>query len=161
MELRIVEGGIGKGGRNRGHQKAREVPKYAPLTEHPPDWLAREGKAEWRRLIAEFTRIPNLVQRPDRATLIGWCQEWAKYVEASKDINARGTVLLVESGEALDGRILYLKPTKNPNCIVARDSLAQLIALSSRYGLTPGDRARLNIGKGEPDAHDPLDDILD
>lgn len=159
-ELRVVEGGIGKGGRDRGHQKARTVPKYAPLTEHPPDWLPREAKAEWRRLTAEFRRIPDLVQRPDRATFIAWCQEWSKYVDASRDINEHGAVLLVEAGESVDGRILY-KTSKNPNCIVARDSLAQIIALASRFGLTPGDRARLNIGKEGAVEHDPLDDLLD
>ena len=159
-ELRAIEGGVGKGGRDLSHRKPKSTPKYAPLTDHPPVWLPAEAKAEWRRLQREFDRVPGLIQRPDRAGLIAWCQEWARYVEASKDINEQGTVLLIKSGESLDGRVLYLKPVKNPNCIIARDSLAQLISLSSRFGLTPGDRARLNIGKGQEDAKSPISALL-
>ncbi len=148
-ELRAIEGGAGKGGRDLSHRPKKSAPKYAPLTDHPPEWLPREAKAEWRRLIAEFDRIPGLVQRPDRATFIAWCQEWDRYVQASRDVNERGAVLLVEAGESLDGRKFYVQPKKNPNVQIARDCLEKLIALSSRYGLTPGDRVRLNIGKGQ------------
>jgi P27 family predicted phage terminase small subunit len=160
-EMRIIEGGVGKGGRDRSHRPAKQPPKYAPLTDHPPDWLPREAKAEWRRLMAEFSRIPDLVQRPDRATLTAWCQEWARYVKASKDVNERGTALLVEEGQSTDGQTIYVKPAKNPNVQVARDSLSQMIALSSRYGLTPGDRARLNLNeKGAAADESPLAKLL-
>lgn len=161
-EMRVIEGGVGKGGRDRSHRPAKESPKYAPLTEHPPEWLPREAKAEWRRLMGEFSRIPNLVQRPDRAALIAWCQEWARYVAAARDVNERGTVILAEEGESKDGRVLYVKPIKNPHVQIARDSLTQLIALASRFGLTPGDRARLNIDQKAGNADEsPLERILD
>lgn len=148
-ELRAIEGGAGKGGRDLSHRPSKRTPKYAPLTEHPPDWLPREAKAEWRRLMAEFDRIPGLVQRPDRAAFIAWCQEWARYVEASRDVNERGAVILTVPDELRDdGRPVYIREGKNPNVQIARDCLTHIIALSSRFGLTPGDRARLNIGKG-------------
>ena len=149
--IRVLEGGIGKGGRDSGHKRKRVVPQFAPLTDHPPDWLPREAKAEWRRLMAEFGRIPNHVQRPDRATLIGWCQEWARYVAASRDVNERGAVILVVEMEAKDGRIVYVRENRNPNVQIARDCLQQLIAISARYGLTPGDRARFDIKGEDPD----------
>lgn len=144
-ELRAIEGGAGKGGRDLSHRPPKRTPKYAPLTNHAPDWIPPEGRAEWRRLMAEFERIPGLVQRPDRALLTAWCLEWAHYVEASKDISEKGTVI---------------RGRKNPSVQIARDSLEKLISISSRFGLTPGDRARLNIGKGEGGDESPISALL-
>jgi P27 family predicted phage terminase small subunit len=154
-ELRAIEGGAGKGGRDLSHRPRKNSPKYAPLTEHPPDFLGREGKAEWRRLMAELKRIPGLTQRPDRAMLSAWCEEWERYRWACEDVKKNGHVLLIEDGETRDGRTLYIRPVKNPAVQISRDSLEKLISLSTRFGLTPGDRARLNIEK-EKGEEDPI-----
>ena len=95
--------------------------------------------------MAEFERIPGLVQRPDRAMLTAWCLEWANYVEASKDVIDKGTLI---------------RGKRNPSAQIARDCLEKLISISSRFGLTPGDRARLNIGKGDEGGESSIGRLL-
>lgn len=139
--LRAVEDGVGKGGRSKAHRPAKTEPKYSPLTEHPPEWLAKEAKAEWRRLISEFNRYPGLVQRPDREAMIALCSEWSEYLTAIKE---RTTA----TGRAKDSARRH-----------ARDTLKNLHVMWSRFGLTPGDRARFDLGKQEG-ADDPILSLL-
>ncbi len=68
-EMRVIEGGAGKGGRDLSHRPPKNVPKFAPLADEAPDWMPREGRAEWRRLVKEFARLmggPLKVDAPDR-----------------------------------------------------------------------------------------------
>lgn len=131
--LRAVEDGVGKGGRSRGHRPLKSEPKYSPLSDEPPGWLPKEGRAEWRRLMREFSRYPGLVQRPDREAMIALCSEWAEYVRAIKD---RDTA----KGRALDSARRQ-----------ARDTLKNLQVMWARFGLTPGDRARFDLKDREGD----------
>ncbi len=150
--MRIVEGGIGKGGRDRAHRPSKTVPVFPPLSEHPPDWLPREAKAEWRRLLASWKYIPEFVERPDRAAMIAMCLEWDKYVTAARDIIARGHLV---PGYPSKGPLTI----RNPSCIVANDALNKLHVMWQRFGMTPGDRARFNLDKGMGE-DDPLLKLL-
>ena len=151
--LKLVEGNRSKIPKAERERKAASEPNYAPLTEEPPAWLPREAKAEWRRLARELIRIPGLLQRPDRMAMIALCTEWDKYVTATKDVQTRGVqVLGMSRGE--EGMV------KNPSTQVAREALQSLLALWSRFGLTPADRARIQaptVG-GQ---HGAFEDLLD
>jgi P27 family predicted phage terminase small subunit len=144
-ELKVLEG-------NLGNRRIPKPPKYAPLTEHPPEFLPKEGKAEWRRLIAEFKRV-DLVQRPDRSALIALCSTWAMYMEAIKDVQERG---LIVEGRSRGAKVM----NRNPSAQVARDALAQLLPLWARFGMTPGDRSRFDLGKGDDKETDPMLELL-
>ena len=122
VELKILEG-------NPGKRRLPRIPKFAPLANEAPDWLDREAKAEWRRLHAEFSKV-DLAKRPDRAAMIALCSEWAKYVHATKLMNSSS------SAQRIGGK---------PSHQVARESLASLIQLWARFGMTPADRARLDM----------------
>ena len=139
--MRSIEGGAGKGGRDRSHRPAKTEPKFAPLTEHPPEWMHKEAKAEWRRLSAEFKRYPGLVQKPDREAMIALCSEWSEYLTAIKE---RTTT----TGKAQE------KARRH-----ARDTLKNLHVMWARFGLTPGDRARFNMEKQGGD-DDPILHLL-
>ena len=139
--IRAIEGGVGKGGEDRSHRPVKTEPKYSPLSDEPPVWMSREAKAEWRRLMREFSRYPGLVQRPDREAMIALCSEWSEYLTAIKE---RGTA----KGRALDSARRH-----------ARDTLKNLHVMWARFGLTPGDRARFDLGKQEG-ADDPILSLL-
>jgi P27 family predicted phage terminase small subunit len=126
VALKILEG-------NPGKRRLPKQPKYAPLAEEAPDWLAREAKAEWRRLAKEFARV-DLAKRPDRGAMIALCSEWAKYVQATRAMSEK------TGSQRIGGK---------PAHQVARESLASLLQLWARFGMTPADRARLDMPEVE------------
>lgn len=137
VALKVLEG-------NPGKRRLPRQPKYAPLTEYPPDWLDREAKAEWRRLAQEFERV-DLTKRPDRGAMVALCTEWSKYVQATKLMNDS------KATQRIGG-----KPTHQ----VARESLASLLQLWARFGMTPADRARLDMPEKGTDEDDPFIKLL-
>ena len=148
VELKVIEG-------NPGKRQLPRSPKYAPLTEHPPDWLSTEARAEWRRLMREFDRVA-LAKRPDRASMIALCSWWDIYVRASKDITASG-LTLVET-HTIRGKS-QTRTYPNPNIKTARDAMSQLLPLWQRFGMTPADRARLDMPE-VPIEKDPFLELL-
>jgi P27 family predicted phage terminase small subunit len=105
--------------------------------------MPTEGKAEWRRLMKEFARYPDHVQRPDRQAMIALCLEWDTYLSAAR---ARS-----------DPKVTDRKRMEAH--YRARDALAKLNVMWSRFGLTPGDRARFNMEK-EAKEDDPILQLL-
>lgn len=137
VELKTIEG-------NPGKRRLPKPPKFAPLSDEPPDWLDKEARAEWRRLAKEFKRV-DLAKRPDRAAMIALCAEWSKYVHSTK------TMLDSSKPQRIGGKPVHQ---------VARESLASLIQLWSRFGMTPADRARLDMPEAKADDQDPFLELL-
>ena len=137
VELKVLEG-------NPGKRRLPKPPKYAPLGAEAPDWMEREAKAEWRRLHKEFARV-DLAKRPDRAAMIALCCEWAKYVTASRLMADPAT-----RNQRIGGKPIHQ---------VARESLAGLLQLWARFGMTPADRARFDMKPVEDEA-DPFLELL-
>jgi P27 family predicted phage terminase small subunit len=148
VALKVLEG-------NPGKRRLPRQPKLAPLTEHAPESLPAEGRAEWRRLQHEWGPI-GLTTRADRAALLATCHTWATYVAACKEVTANG-LTLVET-HILRGKP-YTRTYPNPSIKIARDALAQLIPLWARFGMTPADRARLDMPVVE-EADDPFLHLL-
>lgn len=116
-----------------------EPRKGAPT---PPAWLKDEALAEWGRVVPELEAI-GLLSVVDRAALTAYCESWATFADATKDIHARGTIV-----EGRDGNLV-----KNPSVSMQRDALGQIKAWVSEFGLTPSSRARMQLpserGNGE------------
>lgn len=146
-ELRVIEG-------NPGKRTIPKVPKYAPLSERPPDELTRMGAALWRRLMKEFGRF-DLVQRPDREQLIMLCDCWDVYERNMAIVREHGALIKSRS-KNLDRAAL----TVNPAWKVARDALREFSQIAARFGLTPADRTRLGMGDPDPDDPDSFLELL-
>ena len=69
--LKILEGNPGK------RSLTKNEPKPRPVNPTQPDWLLREAKAEWRRVVPELERM-GLLTTVDRAALATYCQAWAR-----------------------------------------------------------------------------------
>lgn len=89
--------------------------------------------------------------------MIALCWNWAIYVDACKDVDLNG--LVIDETTTYRGKTTSRK-VKNPSVLIARDSLAQLIQLWARFGMTPADRARLDTGEVNVEA-DPRLALLD
>lgn len=140
----------------RGNPGKRPIngnePKPSPRAPGMPTWLANEARAEWRRVVPELDRL-GLLARVDRGTLAAYCETWATFVAAQREVHEHGLVILkkVMEAETDDGMlIIYQQPAKNPAVLIARDAAAQIRAFCSEFGLSPSARTRLETP--EPDA---------
>jgi P27 family predicted phage terminase small subunit len=140
-KLKILAGNPGK----------RPLPKGEPQPTQGapsrPDWLLPEAKREWSRLAPELERL-GLLTGVDRAAFASYCQCWAMYVDAVKDVEKSGTFKTLESG--------YEMPRASVG--IAVKMLEKLSALGAKFGLSPSDRARISIP--EPKKEDEFDSFL-
>lgn len=137
-------------GRGDGQDSAgRPVPTppaFKRLAPNPPTWLSREAKAEWRRVVPGLERL-DLVKPEDRATLATYCETWARFVSATRDIHKNGLVV-VNRAIRKDGTESEWT-TKNPSVAVAEAAATQLRHYANDFGLTPaGER---NVSKRDDD----------
>ncbi len=139
--LRILEGNASK----RPLPSAEPQPREGTPTR--PEWVSPEAKREWGRIVPELRRL-GLLTMVDRAALVGYCQEWARYVQAEKILTKEGLTFSTESG--------YV--TQRPEVAIAAKSLQLVKAFCTEFGLTPAARARLSAPGPKEKG---LDDILE
>lgn len=137
-------------GRGEGQDSAgREVAKPPPfkrLAPNPPSWLSREAKAEWRRIVPGLERL-DLIKPEDRATLAAYCETWATFVVATRQVRKEGITAVVNVDT---GRI-----AEHPAVRVADKAASQLRQYAQHFGLTPA--AERNVSKRNDD-HDEFEE---
>jgi P27 family predicted phage terminase small subunit len=134
--LKILSGNPGK----------RPLPENEPQPTKgepsPPDWLEGEAIEEWRRVVPELAAL-GLTALVDRAALVVYCQAWASYVSASRQLAEQGPTSTGRNGELV----------KHPAAQIARDSADLMNKYGQQFGFTPASRARLSL----PEKDDGLD----
>jgi P27 family predicted phage terminase small subunit len=149
--LKILQGNPGK------RPLAKNEPRPTPTAPGCPTWLSPEAKAEWRRVVPELDRI-GMLSRVDRAALATYCEVWATFVTAQRDLHEHGLRIMAFRTESADGLTIYVQPAKNPSVQIARDSAAQVRQFCAEFGLTPSSRARIDLP--ERDDEDDLNSLL-
>ena len=104
-----------------------------------PGHLSKEAVAEWERIVPELKRL-GLLAKIDRAALSGYCQSWARWVNAEKEIAGTG-------GEVVKSPSGY--PIQNPWLSIANKALKQCESFIKEFGLSPAARTRIEIDKPE------------
>ena len=103
----------------------------------PPAWLDAEAQTEWQRLAPTLERLGVLTET-DTGALEAYCESWATWKEATKQIRKWGMVL-----KAKDGQV----PVVSPYVKIAHDALLHMRALLVEFGMTPSSRARVHATK--------------
>lgn len=116
---------------NPGHRPIPAEVKPKPGLPTCPMWLLPEAKREWRRLGPELDRL-GLMTTADRSAFAGYCQAWARWIEAEK----------ADSGNEQDR------------------TFRRLMMVIQRFGLSPVDRARLASAEA-PSAPSGIAGLLD
>lgn len=140
--LKIIEGNLGKRPLNKNE------PKPKPITPGCPKWIMPEAKAEWKRVVPELERM-GLLTIVDRAGLIGYCQSWARYVEAEKYLSKNSTTYMTDKGNVI----------QVPQVAIARNCLKICQSFMQEFGLTPSARGRMSLPGGENE-EDPLEELF-
>lgn len=106
----------------------------------------------WQTLYKAFDRT-RVLQVTDYAALIALCIEWQVYRVAADDVMARG--VLVDSAREDEALV------KNPAVVIMHAALERWHRLAASFGLTPSDRAKLDIAKIDGEEDNPLAAIIE
>lgn len=130
--LKIINGNPGK----------RRLPENEPQPVEGlptrPEWLSPEAKREWTRLVKALPE--ELLTQADRMVLAAYCQNWADYVDAVKDLAQNGWSYRSESGYE----------ASRPAVTKMHKALEKLMSLGAKLGLSPSDRVRLAVPEKPP-----------
>ena len=136
------------------------VDDLQPEVEVPgcPPHLLPEARKEWKRIGPELERY-GLVSKLDRAALSLYCQAWARWVWAERQLQraqalAQARMDEAEArGETYTGGDGLTVPTPNghmtysPHWVVANKAMEQVHKYLASFGLDPASRGRVNTSK--------------
>lgn len=77
----------------------------------------------------------KLLTEIDRAALAGYCQAWARWVEAEKKIRAGGMTITTDKGNLI----------QSPYVGIANQAMKQMRAFLIEFGMTPSSRSRVKL----------------
>lgn len=133
--MKILEGNPGKRPINKSEPKPKAT--IPPCPRH----LSKEAKAEWRRISKELATL-GLLTAIDRAALGGYCAAYARWAQAEEAMQAEDFKMV----EVTDKGYSHV----NAWFIVANNSLKQMRAFLTEFGMTPSARSRVTV----PEAKD-------
>jgi len=142
--LKVLRGNPGK------RPLTKNEPKPSLGAPGCPSWLSIEARAEWRRVVPRLDEI-GMLTKVDRAALATYCETWATFVYAQRQVHEHGIVIMAVEKISDDGQVIYTRATKNPAIIVARDAANQIRQFCTEFGMTPSARTRLSLPEAEGD----------
>lgn len=120
-----------------------------------PDFLTPEAGEEWKRLAKQLFSL-GLISDLDRVAFAAYCQNWARYVDAEKNITKYGSVTLGAPSENWPNGY----PMQSPYLAVANQAQKEMRAFLLEFGMTPSSRTRIHGGVSVPPDADKVDDFL-
>lgn len=127
--LRLLEGDTS----HRPQNKREPKPALLKKALAAPDWLTREGRSVWKRVVPELQRL-NLLSKLDLDALGAYCASVGRARKAEAILKRGG--LTVKVNGQVQRRI---------EIGIARDSWKDARAFAGELGLTPAARTRLEV----------------
>jgi P27 family predicted phage terminase small subunit len=115
----------------------REHPAPPVAIPEPPAELGPEALEEWGRITAQLAALGSITHL-DRSALAIYCDAWATWRNATRELEAIGRIIKSPSGY----------PVLNPWQTVANSAWKTMQALLPQFGLTPAGRAALLVPAG-------------
>ena len=119
----------------------RDEPEPADKRFVPPDWLSPYAREEWDRIESDVL-VMGVAKHLDSTSLSAWCEAVSRFREATQNIKLLGIMAFDDKGN----------PVKNPACMVARDSSAEMLRWAREFGFTPSSRQTLRRTTSTVDA---------
>lgn len=130
--LKVIRGNPG---RRPINDREPQPPRLRPTC---PEWLDREARAEWKRVVPLLDKI-GLLTKVDRAALAIYCDLWSTYVSARANVEKFGQVF-VQRGD--DGSI---EAKESPYLKIADRAAQRIRSYCQEFGLTPSARGRMQV----------------
>lgn len=145
-------------------KKADKDINSGALSYRPPDYLGRQAKVIWRKVVV-FLEENSAVNRIDSNLVEMYCTQYEIYRNAYEHIKNNGEVQAIYKpvqdyeGKVIDKSFQGFK--RNPMTSIYSDSLKNLTKIGSELGLSPASRAELlqlnvNDNKNKPSASEQL-----
>lgn len=131
-------------GTDSGGRKVEPGPKFRHIPPEPPEWLEGEARAEWDRVLPELERL-NLVKSPDRASLVAYCETWARFCEARAMCVEQG--IIAKNSQGL---------VRAPWFVAQLSASKELRAFATEFGLTPAAESKLAADTGDDSDENPF-----
>jgi P27 family predicted phage terminase small subunit len=125
-----------------------------------PQGLSPAAEQEWNRIVPILQKM-RLLTVAYGAALAGYCQAYARWLEAEADIAANGAIIeepIIRRRRAEDDEVVGCKRKKNPAVAIANESLKMLRSLLSDFGLSPASLSKVTENAEQEKG---LDDLLD
>lgn len=113
----------------RGSWRANDrhdEPEAIAGTPDCPAWLKGEARAEWFRVIPQLQAM-KVLSVADKAVIVGYCQQWGKWVQAEKRIAKTKHAIASQEYRRLN--------------ITSETAFAAMLKAAGKLGLSPADRA--------------------
>ena len=130
--LRIIQGNPSK--RPLPENEPQPTVKDKPPT--PPRHLPPAAKKHWRA-IAKHLHQAGVLTVMDEDALAGYCNAYAQWIEANKEIESGGMVIKSDLGI----------PSLNPYLRISNDAFKQMTIMLREFGMTPSSRTRVTVAK--------------
>jgi P27 family predicted phage terminase small subunit len=133
----------------RGNPGNRPLPENEPqmpalgveFDQVPEDIAAdKVASAEWVRVV-KLLKDASVVSTAERSILLALCQQWSRYLDASKQVKDKGMVVRGTNGG----------PMVNPYLKISDVALAQCNRMWVELGLTPSSRSKVSRIKEQGD----------
>ncbi|MEV5360588.1 phage terminase small subunit P27 family [Micrococcus luteus] len=128
-------------GKDSGGRKVNEEPKFEREAPEPPEWLSDLAREQWA-LCAPALDDLDLLKPEDQAVFTAFCEAWATYVLAIREVRAGSLTLVTDKGYEY----------KNPALSIAESASKDLLRFAREFGLTPA--SEQNLGKPMGDEGD-------
>lgn len=103
-----------------------------------PDWLCEVGRTEWKRMEQDLLEL-GLLTNLDINQLAIYCDAYAKYIKATKEIEESGLVIEYTNKAGATNII------PNPNVSIATKYADLIKKYCTEFGLSPSSRAKMAI----------------
>ena len=99
-----------------------------------PDWLSPDAAGEYNRIVTEAKKI-ELFDNLDLTVLALYADNYARYVDATRQIQRLGAVITSDTGKVFI----------SPYIIIADKAATQILKCSTKLGLAVTDRLKLIV----------------
>lgn len=136
-----------KEARKENEEKLKD---FEPLHAKPPHWLSTMGKNEWTRLYPYLIEtLP--VSELDRTLLAMYCNSFAQYREALKDIAQNGQIMFELNSQGVEVK------KKNPSVEIMNAMSKEIRGIAGQMGLSLDSRLRLvGLNNEDDEQEDPM-----
>ena len=108
-----------------------------------PKWLSKDARKIFRRMCKELKEL-RTIATIDQGAIVMYAVLAARFQEAEAGVRKSGLIVKDEKG----------RPRVSPYVKICNDCIAQLLRISTEFGLTPASRGRIHAIPPAPASED-------
>ena len=153
LAVQMAAGDPAKIGKNKLARMVRdEQERYTRGEPKMPDFLSKEAKREWRRMVPLLLQ-GRVLSESEGVALGSLCQDIATLSLAQRDVQKRGLIVRVGASRNAEGKVINEGELRVHPLLAVIDKLSPRVFMGLReFGLTPASRSRAAVVSPKGDA---------